>query len=411
MTAAVLRKGWCPGVLRPMPSGDGFLVRLKLTAGELPAATATTIAALAAEHGNGGIDMTQRANLQLRGVREASLPELTRALDGLGLIDASPEAEAVRNVLVSPLAGFDPWCADGRKIARALEDLLRRDASLQRLPAKFGFGIDGGGLWPLGETGLDVTLCADYAGDEWRIRLAGSELLSKPSAASKAVSTLARLARHFAESALPRMRDLVARDGAQAVYSGAAVAADPTWKTTDRAAIRSGPGGLPLAAGIFIAAIGLPFGHIGADQLAGLVEACGRNTKLRLTPWRLLLVPVKNVASASKLLSVAARLGLITEPDDPRANLEACTGAPGCPNATTPTRQDALALAGLLAGKLHVSGCAKGCAHRRPAPITLVARDGRYDLVLKGLPSDAPVRTGIERGELVAALQPFAALT
>ena len=26
------RKGWCPGALRPMESGDGLIVRLKITA-------------------------------------------------------------------------------------------------------------------------------------------------------------------------------------------------------------------------------------------------------------------------------------------------------------------------------------------------------------------------------------------
>ncbi len=34
---------------------------------------------------------------------------------------------------------------------------------------------------------------------------------------------------------------------------------------------------------------------------------------------------------------------------------------------------------------LHVSGCAKGCAHPTPAPLTLVAEEGRYRLVSDGI--------------------------
>jgi precorrin-3B synthase len=39
---------------------------------------------------------------------------------------------------------------------------------------------------------------------------------------------------------------------------------------------------------------------------------------------------------------------------------------------------------------IHVSGCEKGCAHPHAAPITLVGRDGRYDLIRGGVASDAP---------------------
>ncbi len=41
---------------------------------------------------------------------------------------------------------------------------------------------------------------------------------------------------------------------------------------------------------------------------------------------------------------------------------------------------------------IHVSGCAKGCAHPGSAPWTLVGRDGRYDLVRHGKAGDTPGR-------------------
>ncbi|MFN7225608.1 MAG: precorrin-3B synthase, partial [Paracoccaceae bacterium] len=64
MSAPAVR-GWCPGALRPMLSGDGLVVRVRPPAGALSAAQAAGIAALAARHGNGFVELTNRANLQL----------------------------------------------------------------------------------------------------------------------------------------------------------------------------------------------------------------------------------------------------------------------------------------------------------------------------------------------------------
>ena len=409
MSAAGLRKGWCPGALRPMLSGDGLIVRLRLSCGELPMRMASAIAELAALYGNGGIDLTQRANLQLRGVREASLPSLTESLDDLGLIDASPEAEAVRNVTVSPLAGLDPACRDGRALARALEERLSRDAALHALPAKFGFAIDGGGRWPLGATGADVALCADDAEGPWRIRLAGADLLSEPVEGSQATEALARVAQVFLRNGLRRMRDLVAQDGAQGVLERAGFASEPPRSDIKKVAQYT-PGVHQVSRTGVIAAVGLPFGRIEAVDLAALTGACEPESVLRLTPWRMLLVPFSDEAAASMFVANCGALGLIISAGDPRAFIDACTGAPGCINATTGTRHDAARLASRFPqlfttpNALHVSGCAKGCALRGPARFTLVAREGRYDLIRNGAPGDAPHRTGIASADLAAAL-------
>ncbi|MFN3615763.1 MAG: precorrin-3B synthase, partial [Rubrimonas sp.] len=44
---------------------------------------------------------------------------------------------------------------------------------------------------------------------------------------------------------------------------------------------------------------------------------------------------------------------------------------------------------------LQVSGCAKGCARPAPAPWTLVAGAGGFDLAVGGAPWDAPVARGL----------------
>ncbi|MGB4907800.1 MAG: precorrin-3B synthase, partial [Tabrizicola sp.] len=70
---------------------------------------------------------------------------------------------------------------------------------------------------------------------------------------------------------------------------------------------------------------------------------------------------------------------------------------PGCPQALGDTRTLARQLAPLLPkGQiLHLSGCAKGCAHPGPADLTLTATAQGYDLIRHGSASDTPSLTGL----------------
>ena len=140
------RRGWCPGVRRPMETGDGLLVRLHPFAGRLTADQARLIAEAAREFGNGHLDITARGNLQIRGVSDETYPGLLALLEREGL--AEPEGEGPnRLTIVSPLAGLDRIDrVDALALAQAIED---RAGHLDGLPAKFFVAVDGGGSMPL----------------------------------------------------------------------------------------------------------------------------------------------------------------------------------------------------------------------------------------------------------------------
>jgi precorrin-3B synthase len=91
-------------------------------------------------------------------------------------------------------------------------------------------------------------------------------------------------------------------------------------------------------------------------------------------------------------------LGLITDATDPRLRVTACTGAPGCPQALQPTRDLARALAPQVppGQHLHVSGCAKGCAHPKPADLCLVATASGFDIIPNGRAQD-PAQASFDR--------------
>jgi precorrin-3B synthase len=106
------------------------------------------------------------------------------------------------------------------------------------------------------------------------------------------------------------------------------------------------------------------------------------------------------------LREMPRREGLVTRADDPLLRVVACTGAPACPQAHAETRGLAAALAPFVAvdARLHVSGCAKGCAHRGTSSITLVGTDQGFNLVRNGGTLDVPTMRGLDPAKLRAGL-------
>ncbi len=460
-----MRKGWCPGALRPMMARDGLLVRLRITGGIVPAKLAQAIADLAGRHGNGLLDLSARANLQLRGVRETSLPALLDGLDALGLLDADPAAEAVRNVLASPLAGLGrhtppqsgrgglrkAWwrgqpplrsfescdakptsiearqpppppsavplprstgedAPDIRPLVAALEHALVTDSALRALPAKFGVLVDDGGEPSLAGIAADIHFDWNAAERAFAVGLGGTArdaltrgLVAPDKLVQEAVALAHRL---LAFPGPPRrihgiVRD-VGRDAAAAWFG----AQEPSPQPASAAPRVVGHHDFH---GVQTLGLASPFGRLDTVMLRSAARlavevGCG---ELRLTPWRAILVP--HIAPGEADVSA----GFIVDPGDPRLRVAACTGIAGCDRGTTNTHVDGASLARLAASlpgddvSLHVSGCAKGCARPRRTAVTLVGRDGRYDLVRDGCPGDEPVLTDLDQAAIRDALRGF----
>jgi precorrin-3B synthase len=131
--------------------------------------------------------------------------------------------------------------------------------------------------------------------------------------------------------------------------------------------------------------VAVEFGQVSAETLAQLA----RLGDLRITPWRMILI--------EGLDHLPDLPGLVTAPDHPLRRVAACTGAPGCLQAFAPVRALARTFSpDVPAGRmLHVSGCAKGCAHPGPADVTLVATAQGFDVIRQGSAQDRAVLTGL----------------
>src|SRR5271163_833103 len=177
---APYRKGWCPGALRPMETGDGLLARVRAPRGRLSLDQAAALADAAIRCGNGVIGLSARSNLHLRGLSERTLPDLHARLKEIGLIDADPNIERLRNIVVSPLDDIDPeaFLGLGPSVA-ALEKRLREDENLRQLPAKFSFVLDAGGRVPCVSRRRRYSGCAMRAGRDRRCRGAAWPCISR----------------------------------------------------------------------------------------------------------------------------------------------------------------------------------------------------------------------------------------
>ena len=273
------RPSACPGLLRIVVARDGGLCRIKLAGGELGAAQARAIAEASTRHAHGVIELTNRANLQLRGVREQHEVALSEALieaglgPGAGSLSASDSASCscpaganganaprdttalssaddVRNVMISPAAGRDPSALiDTRPLCAELLTLLQGEARFAALSPKFALLLDGGERLARVDHPHDVWLAAsaDKDGVRFVFGLAGcpvdgADLDAAPGAsaaphrgltgtgpltavAPSHVLALVRALLHtfldLADTHATRMRDLLATHSADAILEHA----------------------------------------------------------------------------------------------------------------------------------------------------------------------------------------------
>ena len=209
------------------------------------------------------------------------------------------------------------------------------------------------------------------------------------------------------------MKHLVEREGAQKLFSAIGLETfSAKHSTIDKRDERQSRIGFHRFGTFACLGLAAPFGRWNAKVLSDLIHFAERHNinSLRLTPWRALLLSDISEEAAEEARALFSDV-LITSPHDPRLFIAACSGKPDCLHASVKTQTDALSFSELF-GKapqsgiyLHVSGCEKGCAHPRASRVTLVGRDGFYDLVLKGKASDTPIRRGLDPIHVASALK------
>ena len=106
------RKGWCPGALRPMETGDGLLARVRASGGRLSLDQAAAIAERAArvrQRRDRALGARQPANARRQ--RADSAATCKRGFAPSACSTRTPRSSALRNIVASPLSDIDPAAA------------------------------------------------------------------------------------------------------------------------------------------------------------------------------------------------------------------------------------------------------------------------------------------------------------
>lgn len=407
----------CPGLLRIVPALDGGICRVRLPGGRLSVEQALVLADAAAQCGSGVLEITNRANVQVRGVDPARGAMLIDSLLAAGLGPTVPGADEVRNLLVSPTAGIDVGALlDVEPLTTEILELLQARTELHRLSPKFALQLDGGENAAMLEHPHDLWLAALPGGEHLAFGLAGCPPLAADDAPALAalpkqhalelIETALRLFLECAQPEQTRMRHLL--ETMPAAEFLLRLQSRLSFRLQIDASLSLWRRPLPDAgahigihaqrdhARCYVGAVPV-LGRIDSAQLRALAALAQQHGgELRLTPWQSVLLANIPAPAAPVIAQQLERVGFNCNPASVLAHAIACSGSTGCAKGRADTKHDARVLSQLLQQyiatrpdadsahslpSIHLTGCERSCAAAHRAAFTLLAlAPGRYTL-------------------------------
>jgi precorrin-3B synthase len=349
----------CPGALQVHRADDGGLARIRVPGGRL---TANQLRTLLAAAPDGTLELTSRANVQIRGLVPGAEWALGSRLAEAGLLPSATH-ERVRNIIASPLGDAG--------LVRALDAELCARPALAGLPGRFLFIVDSGAgdvAW------LDGDVTALFvAADTAAILLGGLDVGLRASS-SEVVRTMLACAERFLALRHDEWRIAELESGPARVAEAFALVTPgvPRGEPVSVGPVgRIGPGSLGAA---------VPLGRLTLKQGTALAGSAG---ELVVTPWRGVVLPEVPPDEVDGITERLAATGLLLDPDAPGVGVTACVGRPGCAKALADVRADAAA-AMVLARRsdstvpAHWSGCERRCGRPRGDVLDVVATGTGY---------------------------------
>lgn len=376
----------CPGALRLHDARDGAVARVRLPGGRLEPAGLRALASLAEERGNGAVDITVRANLQLRGLAPGDGAAVAGRLGAAGLLPSITH-ERVRNIVASALAGRDPRAAlDARPLVTALDRLLCAEPRAATLSGRFVTVVeDGSGavagvdhdiaLVPAAmlDGGRDAGVALLLAGRDSGMRAAPDDAPALAVAAARAFVE----ARDRGGEGAWRLRQLP--EGAAGLLGLLGGPAVPPRAWRPRPAAPGPAGRLRQADGRTALAVVPPLGRLTPAALRALASAAERGAgEVRLSVWRTVVVPDLTTPDLERVAARLEAAGLVCDAATGWLGLTACAGRQGCREALVDVRAMAQARGPARLGSAapeHLSGCARRCGDPRIAGIAGAATE------------------------------------
>jgi ferredoxin-nitrite reductase len=407
------------------PVKDAFMARLRIPGGVVTSFQLRELARIASELTSGYVQITTRANFQLRLIQPKDAPEFLRRVQGIGLHTRGSGADNIRNLTMNPTAGIDPVeLINVQPLVESLAQIIINDRSFYNLPRKFNIAYDGGGLIGSVEDTNDIGVKAVKTGEEvlFRIALGGATghkafandfgIVVPPNEINKVVVAIVRVfiergcrtnrkkarLKHLLETIpLDEFRALVEKKLGTPLCQAPYNAAQMRWAGHELP--HSHVGDFPQKQrGLNYVGAACPVGQITPKQLlrlAELAELYGSG-EIRLTVWQNFIIPNVPDAFVPTLKRALEKTGLPVKQSNIASGVIACTGNSYCKFAQSNTKAHALALIKHLEKKLeldqpvniHVTGCPNSCAQHYMGDIgllgTKVAGEDGYHVFIGG---------------------------
>ncbi len=394
----VFRFKW-NGLFFLTPVKDAFMSRLRIPGGVLKSYQLRELAHIAQQLTSGYVQITTRANLQMRLIQPKDAPEFLQRIQAIGLHTRGSGADNIRNLTMNPTAGVDPVeLIDVQPFVQQLGQVIINDRSFYDLPRKFNIAYDGGGLVGSVEDTNDIGVKAVKVSDEvlFRIALGGATghksfardlgVIVPPAEINKVVVAVVRVyiehgcrtnrkkarLKHLLETmSLDEYLALVEKKLGKPLQRAPYDAAQMRWASQELA--HSHVGDYPQKQnGFSYVGATCPVGHITPKQMlrvAELAELYGSG-EVRLTVWQNFIIPNVPNAFVATLKKALDKAGLPTKQSNLASGVIACTGNSYCKFAQANTKGHALEVIKQLEKKIeldqpvniHVTGCPNSCA-------------------------------------------------
>ena len=390
----------CPGVLHAVQAKDGLLIRIRVPGGLIEANQLRTVANLSHNFADGTLEITSRANLQLRAIRNQDLPNIIESISLAGLLP-SPQHDRVRNIVTSPIAGLDSEeLLDPRPLIRELDWQLQAELIYADLHPKFSFAIHGGpsrfsrDLDDIAIEAVDIN-----SAPQFHLSIGGisSGLTVNLSDAVECMLATAKMCIRLAhECSVPvRAKAVMKIPGAlKHITDALSHLLMPSPMAPPSHRVNEAPVGVyPSTQDGRVSIIpSVPLGRLNPEQARYLADVSSEwKGDIRFAPWRGVVLGSIPKSAADNIVGHLCAMGLSCEGRDGFQGIAACAGITGCEASLADVRADAGSLAKRLFGHavpsgwtVNLSGCDKQCARRQGATAELIAGPSGYTLNISG---------------------------
>jgi ferredoxin-nitrite reductase len=405
------------GLFYLAPTKDAFMARLRIPGGQLKTYQLREIARIATELTTGYIQITTRANLQIRLIEPKNAPEVLRRIQLVGLHTRGAGADNIRNLTSNPTAGIDPHeLIDCTPYVQELAQFIIHHREFYDLPRKFNVAFNGGGLIGSVEDTNDIGVTAVQGSDGVLFRIAiggatGHKAFARDLGVivppDDIVQVMVAIIRVYiahgnrGDRKKARLKHLLENWTLDQYLAetekllGRELPRSPLPSPEDATPIPDVPhshiGAFPQKqADLHYLGVAIPVGQLTSkqlDRIADIADEYGSG-EIRLTVWQNFIIPNIPTALLDRVKSEVRRAGLDWKQSNVAGGVIACTGKKYCKFSLTDTKGHALALIEHLDRQveldvpvnIHFTGCPHSCAQHYMGDIGLLGtktRDGQ----------------------------------